>query len=76
MSKDFVKGFFFTISLVIILFLIIAAKSFGTPAYTSSISCSQDGKYVYLSDGSDVYKSDDYAETWKMVTPDKKSNVK
>lgn len=68
--KDKIKYFMIGIifSLIIIFFMSAYNTGGGTTA-TSSIACSADGKIVYLADRINVYKSEDFGGSWKIITP-------
>lgn len=42
------------------------ANMYGGPA-NPSVTCSSDGKYVYIVDLNNLYKSEDFGETWKKI---------
>ncbi len=63
------KNFFIGMLVIIILFLLISANIKPTGSATLSVTCSDDGKIVYVGDYSQVHKSEDFGKTWTEVTP-------
>ena len=56
--------------LIIMSLIMVNAYWTGTnTGKTTSMTCSSDGKIVYLSDATNVYKSEDFGKNWVVITP-------
>jgi hypothetical protein len=68
MKKEVTKFMLIAFVVGFLLACVSISANFGlSKGGIPNITCSADGKYVYVSDTDSVYKSNDFGDTWKRI---------